>query len=171
MSMRVHSALLKNDSPSSRNKLLKNVTPQFGFPFPKSTASSLSPLSAAIDSIPSASLSRRLIRSPSLPHPCHLEHRAESSRSETLDLSFLSLHIPFHLTHYLTRRSPCPSTSLCQCRYPSQCLPHDHHPLFLHVTCHLSLHFPQPNISIMDMSDHVSVFLCPSPSSFSTPFV
>lgn len=31
------------------------------------------------------------------------------------------------------------------------------HPLSLCVTCHLSLHSPQPNISIMDVSDHVSV--------------
>lgn len=36
------------------------------------------------------------------------------------------------------------------------------HPLSLCVTCHLSLHPPQPNISITDLSDHVSVFPCPS---------
>lgn len=37
------------------------------------------------------------------------------------------------------------------------------HPFSPRVTCHLSFHSPQPNISIMDMSDHVSVLLCPSP--------
>ena len=44
------------------------------------------------------------------------------------------------------------------------------HPFSLCVTCHLSLHSPQPNISIMDMSDHVSVFLCPSPFCSSSVF-
>lgn len=40
---------------------------------------------------------------------------------------------------------------------------HSYVDVSLYVTCHLSLHSPQPNISIMDLSDHVSVFLCPSP--------
>lgn len=38
------------------------------------------------------------------------------------------------------------------------CLMCPWHPFSLCVTCHLSLHSPQPNINIMDMSDHVSCF-------------